>query len=341
MPRKLHANHRRSAFTLVELLVVIAIIAILIGLILPAVQKVRQAAARSQCQNNLKQLALGLHSYHDVNEAFPVAYATADLAWEPVPSWFTYVLPHIEQQAAYNALLPVNFATGRPIEGLNPLNPPSNFWPVAGLTNQPLIQCPSDPLVRNVSAETNTVYPDYVAITGVDWAEIAVSPHRTLGIFGVKPMSIAQILDGTSNTLLLAERPTFKDVADWGGVDYGSDDAYVVGQSPSPGMYLGQDTMDSSNIWMLTFTGVVNQHYTSSCYATFAAGSPMPAPPFLFSPPTRDNMCDFNHLYSFHTGGSNFAFADGSVHFISYSAATFLPALATAASGDQVDSSIY
>src|SRR5580700_3656568 len=103
---------KRKGFTLIELLVVIAIIAILIGLLVPAVQKVRDAAARLQCQNNLKQIALGAHNYHDTFKRFPAAdnLATGANGWPTAPApnqWFSLaiaLLPYIEQGALYNQL---------------------------------------------------------------------------------------------------------------------------------------------------------------------------------------------------------------------------------------------
>src|ERR1700740_1412063 len=109
----MRARRFRPAFTLIELLVVIAIIAVLIGLLVPAVQKVREAAARTQCLNNLKQLGVALHMYHDNNKKFPAGATTDGTIYGPprIP-FLQYIFPYIEQDALFKK---INFAVTNPV----------------------------------------------------------------------------------------------------------------------------------------------------------------------------------------------------------------------------------
>src|SRR5207245_3049256 len=124
----LHRN-RKSGFTLIELLVVIAIIAILIGLLVPAVQSVREAASRAKCQNNLHQLGVAVHHYHDNNKRMPAYFGTAPAGsvypWEnrnkAYGSWFVHLLPYVEQGNVHQRVL-TNVATCG--QGGKPMNEP-------------------------------------------------------------------------------------------------------------------------------------------------------------------------------------------------------------------------
>src|SRR5687768_12757807 len=147
-PTDRYRSHR--GFTLIELLVVIAVIAVLIALLLPAVQKVREAANRSSCSNNLKQIGLALHNYHDVHKRLPsgVVWPGGTTFNNPRMSWFWYMLPYVEQDNLYKAF-DVNLTApyGIPWYGNN------NALPAGAPTSQtvPIWHCPSDNGAKNMT----------------------------------------------------------------------------------------------------------------------------------------------------------------------------------------------
>jgi prepilin-type N-terminal cleavage/methylation domain-containing protein len=200
----------RRAFTLIELLVVIAIIAILIGLLIPAVQKVREAANRMKCANNLKQLGLALHNYHDVYDHFPIGVETAPNPWNemhggPAITWNYYLLPFLEQEAVYQR---VDFAgTGWTLHGYDlPADTGSPQAPMAVVLS--VFVCPSDsgPL-QYVDPPYYVAKGNYVPVFG------GANIHETEGLpaanrtaFGWNySSSAASVTDGLSNTVLLTE----------------------------------------------------------------------------------------------------------------------------------------
>jgi prepilin-type N-terminal cleavage/methylation domain-containing protein len=187
---------QRRGFTLIELLVVIAIIAVLIGLLIPAVQKVREAAARIKCANNLKQMGLGAHHYHDQHQHLPPGIGYTPLVTGGV--WgqhFFHLLPYLEQDNLYRrALGPVPLPTG-PVTMDFPGNNQVYSQPV------PTFLCPSDPSVGPGGV---------VTVNGVSWGAscYAVNSQANAGIPG-NPQTktrLASITDGTSNTILYAEK---------------------------------------------------------------------------------------------------------------------------------------
>ena len=192
-------SRSRSAFTLVELLVVIAIIAVLIGLLLPAVQKVREAAARMKCSNNLKQLALGLHNYHGNFNKFPPGWIRVNGKPDPSWSWSCFLLPYIEQQNLYSRLNPdVNTMQAVFTNDLAALQIPVQTY-----------LCPSD---TNSGGLNDNRKFSKVGITPP--VSIALSNYPgnggnngDTGIFQENlQMAFRDITDGTSNTIAIGER---------------------------------------------------------------------------------------------------------------------------------------
>lgn len=218
---------RRRGFTLIELLVVIAIIAILIALLLPAVQQAREAARRSQCKNNLKQLGLALHNYHDTVNCFPhnsVQYATNSTGGCG-PSWFVRILPYLDQAPAFNKMDFTTLSDWTKQYGTH-VNEA-----VCIQLKVPSLRCPSSPCPDLVTASAtglkNVMVADYAGITGSYYqggsTSVVTSPinnHSTYGsvVFnGIithvggngRSVKMKDITDGTSNTIMVGEQSNY------------------------------------------------------------------------------------------------------------------------------------
>jgi prepilin-type N-terminal cleavage/methylation domain-containing protein/prepilin-type processing-associated H-X9-DG protein len=304
-------RYRARGFTLIELLVVIAIIAVLIGLLLPAVQAAREAARRGQCINNLKQLGLALSSYEHTRTVLPPGYVSgADASGNdtgPGWGWAALLLPEIEQTVLFNA---TNFSIA--IEA--PANSTCRLATVNGFL------CPSDPAATVYWAVQRNV------ATGAAVQNICqVAPSNYVGMYGTgepgpdgdgilfrdSQIAIRDVLDGTSQTLFLGERSHQLGDATWVGS--------VTGAILYP--------TDNNNIGRYateTSSGMVLGH----------AGEGLGP---------GDPRSDVNQFYSLHAGrGVNFLFGDGHVAFLkatmNYRA---YQALATRAGGEVVPADAY
>jgi prepilin-type N-terminal cleavage/methylation domain-containing protein/prepilin-type processing-associated H-X9-DG protein len=302
---------RRTGFTLIELLVVISIIAVLIGLLLPAIQKVREAAARTTCQNNLKQIGLGMHNYHSNFEGFPPSRTDGSVATAPnfpySHSWSVALLPYIEQTANFNLYnykadwnFPVNYPAVRTY--LKLFNCPTT--PNQPRADTTIAAQPSAGDYHAMNAIKNFVGINCFGMIG----KIDKDDPRIVGAMRRNELTkMTAITDGTSNTILVAEdagRPQFynarRQVYDPVGKEGGWAD-------PN-----GAFSLDGSNP-----------------DGTIPGGCPM-------------NCSNDSEMYSFHDGGANVVFADGSVHFLrSTMDLCVLARLVTRAGGEVVDANAF
>jgi prepilin-type N-terminal cleavage/methylation domain-containing protein len=299
---------RRTGFTLIELLVVIAIIAILIGLLLPAVQKVRDAAARMKCQNNLKQIGVALHNYHDTYGQFPQGVwfgpypASGSTSTTPFWywSWMALMMPFFEQQNLYKQA--IAFANPASYSTYN-WWPWGGFWigtpanPALGIVQKTLF-CPADGREEQTipgpqwGGNGNVAFTGYLGVAGTKQGnENYNGSGQSDGVLYWKSTTrFADITDGTSNTFMVGERP------------------------PSVDLYYGWWFAGAG--WDGSGIGDVLMAARATLYCS-AIGAPATKVGLQFG--TVTNSLDQCHWWSMHTGGANFLLSDGSIRFWSYS----------------------
>jgi prepilin-type N-terminal cleavage/methylation domain-containing protein len=296
----------RSGFTLIELLVVIAIIAILIGLLLPAVQKVREAAARMQCSNNLKQMGLALHNHHDTQGYFPVSRQIPLAIGEPAVTFSAHsrLLPYLEQD---NVFKTIDFTVQ--------WNHPNNA--VACATRVKTYVCPSDP--RTGLAPPATAPSNYRANEGNSHLFLESTTNTAVprfnGPFGLNLKNrMADLTDGTSNTVAFGERM----VGDF-SITTATDavDSYVL-NGPTPvtqdEAYAICQAIDWTNL-SLQYPVPTGVPWLAGGHQ--ATGYVHAVPPFSRHCLFPSNSTQNTPANSAHTNGLNVCLMDGSVRFVS------------------------
>ncbi len=291
---------KRKAFTLVELAVALVIVSLSLGLVLAAAQKVRAVASRTQCASNLRQLSLAAHAYSSDQSALPPGCAYRPAWGRPGAD-----TPGLSWQTAILAYIEQASLAQQASEAIR--NDPHGNDPVHEvvlLTRVGLFLCPTEGRdVGGYPDESKWALTSYrgVAGTGVRLDDGVFHPN-----FAVR---LDDITDGTSCTLLIGERPPGPS-GDYGG--------WYAGWGRGNVCPLAQILPVASDPW------------------TDPRARQCPTGAADFRPGRIDSFCDVNHFWSAHTDGSNFAFADGSVRFLRYSATEVLPALATRAGGEVI-----
>jgi prepilin-type N-terminal cleavage/methylation domain-containing protein/prepilin-type processing-associated H-X9-DG protein len=342
---------RRSAFTLIELLVVIAIIGILIALLLPAVQKVRDAANRAKCANNMKQIGIALHHYHDTNGSLPPGVVNPDerpdgslgvVGLHPWWSWMAMSMAYIEGENVYkmaeNHAKTYYWPWGSGFSG-------TNANPALSTTVQTWI-CPADTRTSYAKVADGLLiaFTAYMGVSGIrDEDHITGGNPAKQGapqgvLFLMSKIRLGQMTDGSSNTFMVGERPPSSDlVFGWwfAGAGFpGESIQYYTGwKNGSPKGWKGFGQKGTGDV----FLGAREDKYFNWLKGQ-SDGKNDPtclgAPKIGLQAGSLAGYCDQAHFWSLHTGGGNFLLGDGSVRFLTYSQDNILPQLCTREAGE-------
>ena len=295
----------RCGFNLVELAVVLSVLGVLMGLLLPAIQRSRGSANRLKCLNNLKQIGLALHHAHDTHGRLPPYRSLPIGSIQPdyLLTWQAQVLPEMDQASLWQ--LSAQACAVDPIPFHNP--PHLGYSTVI-----PTYVCPSDPRLYSPLTTPSGDFCAFTSYIGVGGCVTfrSGSPMQLRGAMGDVPgIRFTDITDGTSNTLLVGERPPPNSLqaGRWYSVLYG--------REPNCGPEM-----------ILTVNGGLGSPFDIQCSNARTD--------YFFG--RLDNPCDRFHFWSLHPAGANFVLADGSARFVPYSAAGLLPALASRAGGETV-----
>ncbi len=325
------SSPRRSGFTLIELLVVIAIIAILISLLVPAVQKVREAAARTQCQNNLKQIGLAMHNYQDVYKSLPMGnkggngasnnYAAGSYGY----NWRLFILPYIEQQAIYSAVDQTKSTWGydQPYQAIDGKVIPIYRCPSTSLPPFSVALTPAgDQTFSNIQRVTyvgiaggtkeafaGSSFTETRQTNGANTTGCCTGGDVTAGgvLISNQTIALQKIPDGTSNTLAVSEQSDLLTLADGSQADWQTGwHGWLIANyegNTTPGQ-AGYNSSDSRIFGLNSIRYQINQN--NGWAVGGDCGGTGVCPNFGCNGP----------LNSTHTGGVNAAFCDGSVRFL-------------------------
>jgi prepilin-type N-terminal cleavage/methylation domain-containing protein/prepilin-type processing-associated H-X9-DG protein len=295
---------RRTAFTLIELLVVIAIIAVLLSLIVAAAQQARMAATKVACVNNLRQIGIALHSYHDKYGRFPPGTYGDGTNTSTLPgyrymrTWLQSITPFMGYDNVYNQAEQAYQVQSYPYVAPHPCDLVIKEY-----------TCPADNRIlvaHYFSGLANQAFTSYVGVDGTNYQ------LQDGMLFDGSQIRIQDVTDGPSNTVMVGERAPSADL--WLGWWYSG-----CGQTGYPA-------------WGSTEITLGIQEINTGCWGYSCPGAQY----YTYGPGNLNNICDQFHFWSLHQNGSGWLFVDGSVRFIPYSAASILPALATRAGNDKI-----